>query len=396
MSAVPETADSWDPADWRALRAAQQPTYRDHDMLAEVEAMLATAAPAATIEECSALRTLAKQVGVGQGFILQGGDCAETLGQEPSPVVEALAGLFDRLGSMLGGGVVNIGRIAGQFAKPRSSATETRGAITLPAYRGDSINGSEFTGRARAPDPRRMIAAHAQSVDTAAVLRRVRSDESPIFASHEALLLPYEQALVRRGSDGGWWATSGHMLWVGDRSRQIDGAHIQFLSGIENLVGVKCGPSLGADELLRLLDRIDPANRAGKVALIGRFGADLIDDVLPVLMQATRRSGREVLWMIDPMHGNGRVEDQRKVRRVEEILSETRSFFAIATAEGVYPAGLHLEMSPDAVTECIGASGPGSAAEMGHNFQSLCDPRLNAAQAEQLVRMVASLGQEMA
>ena len=287
--------------------------------------------------------------------------------------------------------VINIGRIAGQFAKPRSSANETRGAVTLRAYRGDSINGSAFTASARAPDPRRMLAAHSQAVETAAILAGVRAGKAPIFTSHEALLLPYEQALARRGSDGRWWATSGHMLWVGDRSRQVDGAHVHFVSGIENLVGVKCGPTLGPDELLQLLDRLNPANRPGKVALIGRFGAEAIGAHLPPLMRVARREGRRVLWMTDPMHGNSRIEGARKVRRFDDILAEARAFFAIAQAEGVHPAGLHLEMSPKDVTECIGASGPANAAGMGHNFQSLCDPRLNAAQAEQLVRMVAAL-----
>ena len=391
MNVAPDTVDSWDPSDWRARPATQQPTYGNPALLAEVEARLGKAAPVVAIAECVALRTAARKVANEHGFILQGGDCAETLGQDPAPSVEALAELFDRLGSVLGGEVVNIGRIAGQFAKPRSSPTETIGGVTLPAYRGDSINGSDFSAVARTPDPLRMVAAHAQSLATAAILRRVRSGKAPIFASHEALLLPYEQALTRRDERGRWWATSGHMLWVGDRSRQVDGAHVHFLSGIENLVGVKCGPTLGPDELLRLLDRLNSANRAGKVALIGRFGAQRIDKHLPPLMRAAQREGRHVLWMTDPMHGNSRIEGALKVRRLEDILAEARAFFAIANGEGVHPTGLHLEMSPDDVSECIGTSGPDDAAGMAINFQSLCDPRLNAAQAEQLVRMVASL-----
>jgi 3-deoxy-7-phosphoheptulonate synthase len=343
------------------------------------------------IAECAELRALAERVAAGEGFILQGGDCAETLGLDPTPTVAALAILFDRLAAELPEPVVRIARIAGQFAKPRSSEIETRGGESLPAYRGDGINRSEFTAEARAPDPARMLAAHAQSVATAAVLSRARSGRSPIFTSHEALLLPYEQALAGRGADGRWWATSGHMLWVGDRTRQVDGAHVHFLSGIENLVGVKAGPTLGPDELLLVLDRLDPANRPGKVALIGRFGTDAISERLPPLIRAVQREGRNLLWMIDPMHGNGGIEGEIKVRRVEDIRAEARAFFAIARAEGVHPSGLHLEMSPDAVTECIGDSGPASAAEMAINFQSLCDPRLNAAQAEQLVRMVAGL-----
>ena len=301
--------------------------------------------------------------------------------------------MFDQLGADLPQPVVNIARIAGQFAKPRSSPIERRGVVALPAYRGDGINGSGFTAAAREPDPARMIAIHAQSVETAQLLAGARVGRPPIFTSHEALLLPYEQALARRDADGQWWATSGHMLWIGDRTRQVDGAHVAFASGIENPVGIKCGPSLGTNELLRLLDRIDPANRPGKIALIGRYGAVAIERHLPALMQATRREGRRVLWMIDPMHGNGRIEGSRKVRRVADMLTETRAFFAIARESGVYPAGLHLEMSADDVSECVG---PDDTVSVGHNFQSLCDPRLNAEQAVRLVQMVAGLVPEPA
>lgn len=388
MSAVAQLADSWNPADWRRRDAAQQPAYPDRAILAEVERTLAGAAPVVDIVHAAALRGIAARVAQGSGFILQGGDCAESLGQDPAQAVTALAGLFDRLAVLLPGDVTRIGRIAGQFAKPRSNAVEVWGSKTLPAYRGDGVNGAAFTPEARRADPRRMLAAHAQSVETAALLRTARF---PMFASHEALLLPYEQALARREEDGRWWVTSGHMLWVGERSREVDGAHVHFLSGIENMVGVKCGPSLGADELLRLLDRIDPANRPGKVALIARFGAAAIGDHLPALMRASRREGRRVLWMSDPMHGNSRIEDGRKVRTLADILAETRMFFSIAASERVRPAGLHLEMSPDDVSECIGPGGPGNFAEMGLNFQSLCDPRLNAVQAEQVVRAAAEL-----
>ena len=388
MSAVADLIDSWTPSGWRQYLAAQQPDYRDAALLAEVERTLGRAEPVVSIADCAKLRALAAEVAAGRGFILQGGDCAETLGQDPVATVTALSGLFDRLQALLPPPVIGIGRIAGQFAKPRTNAVELRGATTLPAYRGDAINGSAFDPAAREPDPRLILAVHAQSVATAAILRQLRP---PIFASHEALLLPYEQALVRRDEAGRWWSTSGHMLWVGDRSRQVDGAHVHFLSGIENLVGVKCGPTLGPDQLLRLLDRLDPANRPGKLALICRFGNGTISAHLPHMLRAVRREGRQLLWMIDPMHGNSRIEGERKVRRLHDIMAETRAFFEIAKAEGVHPAGLHLEMSPDNVTECIGDAGPDDAAGMSINFQSLCDPRLNAAQAEQLVRMVASL-----
>lgn len=386
MSAVADMIDSWTPSGWRRRSAAQQPDYRDAALLAEVERALGHAEPVVTIAECAALRVAAADIAGGRGFILQGGDCAETLGQDPVASVTALARLFDRLTSMLPPNTVRIGRIAGQFAKPRSNALEVRGAASLPAYRGDAINRSAFDPAAREPDPRLMLAVHHQSVETAAMLRRM---VPPLFASHEALLLPYEQALVRVDEGGHWWSTSGHMLWVGDRSRQLDGAHVHFLSGIENLVGVKAGPGLDADALLRLADRLDPTNRQGKLALIARFGKEKITDHLPPMMRAAQREGRQLLWMLDPMHGNGRIEQGLKVRSFADILTETEKFFAIARAEGIHPAGVHLEMSPDDVTECIGDSGPDDAAGMAINFQSLCDPRLNAAQAEQLVRMVA-------
>ncbi len=393
MIAAPKIADSWSPAGWRAYPAAQQPAYPAQARLTEVECDLATAEPVATIEQCAALRALAATVETGRGFILQGGDCAENLGQPQGPAVAAISALFDQLGADLPQPLVSIARVAGQFAKPRSSPVEQRGIIALPAYRGDAINGSGFTAAAREPDPARMIAIHAQSVETARLLGRARAGRTPIFTSHEALLLPYEQALARRDAEGRWWATSGHMLWVGDRTRQVGGAHVDFASGIENLVGVKCGPSLNADELRRLLDRIDAANQPGKIVLIGRFGADSIDQHLPALMNTTQRDGRRVLWMIDPMHGNGRIEGARKVRRLSDMLTETCAFFAIARANGVHPAGLHLEMSAEDVVECVGRD---DAAGASHNFQSLCDPRLNAGQAAEVLRLVASLVPELA
>ena len=388
MSAVADMIDSWSPAGWRAFPAAQQPDYRDAAALAEVERALGRADPVVSIADCARLRSVAARVVEGRGFILQGGDCAESLGQDSAATLAALAGLFDRLAALLPGETIRIGRIAGQFAKPRSSDADVRGSLRLPAYRGDGINGAAFTAEARRPDPARMLAVHAQALATAAILRRI---EPPIFASHEALLLPYEQAQLRRDEAGHYWSTSGHMLWVGDRTRQLDGAHVHFLSAIDNLVGIKAGPSLGPDELLRLLDRLDSANRPGKLALIVRFGSATIFDHLPHMIRAVRREGRHLLWMIDPMHGNSRIEGNLKVRRFDDIMAETRAFFAIARAEGIHPAGLHLEMSPDDVTECIGPSGPDDAAGMGLNFQSLCDPRLNAAQAAQLVAMVADL-----
>jgi 3-deoxy-7-phosphoheptulonate synthase len=286
---------------------------------------------------------------------------------------------------------VEVARIAGQFAKPRSAHEETHEGLTLPAYRGDIVNGIAFDSIARRPDPQRMIRAHMQSVGTAASLSAARGTGSPIFTSHEALLLPYEEPLTRRDGAGRWWATSGHMLWLGDRTRQLDSAHVEYLRGIENVVGVKCGPTITSDELLRLIDRLDPLDRPGKLVLIGRFGAKRIGELLPPLMKAVRDEGRSVLWTIDPMHGNTAISGKRKVRRLADILAEIDAFFGIARSEGVHAGGLHLEMSALDVTECIGGRGPASVDELEKNWLTACDPRLNRAQAVDLAAHVAAL-----
>ena len=329
----------------------------------------------------------------GRGFLLQGGDCAESFDDPVAEQVAGIAGLFDamaeRLRPAINGPLIEVARIAGQFAKPRSAHDETHDGLTLPAYRGDIVNGIEFEATARAADPSRMIRAHMQSVGTAASLAAARGNGAPIFTSHEALLLPYEEPLTRRDATGRWWATSGHMLWLGDRTRQLDGAHVEYLRGIENAVGVKCGPTLELDELLRLIDRLDPRGRPGKLILIGRFGAKQIGELLPLLMHATK--GRPVVWTIDPMHGNTSLIGKRKVRRLPDILAEIDAFFAIARAEGVHGGGLHLEMSALDVTECIGGRGPASIDELDKNWLTACDPRLNRAQAIDLAAHVAAL-----
>lgn len=329
----------------------------------------------------------------GQGFLLQGGDCAESFDDPVAEQVAGIVGLFDamaeRLKPAISGSLVEVARIAGQFAKPRSAQTETHEAVTLPAYRGDIVNGIAFEAAAREADPQRMIRAHMQAVGTAASLAAARSAGAPVFTSHEALLLPYEEPLTRRDGAGRWWATSGHMLWLGDRTRQLDGAHVEYLRGIENVVGVKCGPTLGREELLRLIDRLDPGNRPGKLVLIGRFGARRIGELLPSLMRAAR--GRPVVWTIDPMHGNTSISGKHKVRRLPDILAEIDAFFAIAKAEGVHAGGVHLEMSALDVTECLGGRGPASLDELDKNWLTACDPRLNRAQAIDLAGHVAEL-----
>ena len=395
MNATLVLNDGWFPASWRAFPARQMPAYADEAALRSVETRLSSAAPVTFIEDSARLRETMTQLAEGRGFLLQGGDCAESFDDPVAEQVAGIVGLFDamaeRLRPVSAGPLVEIARIAGQFAKPRSATVETHDGETLPAYRGDIVNGIGFDRAARIADPLRMIRAHMQSVGTAASLAAIRGSNTPIFTSHEALLLPYEEALTRRDPAGRWWATSGHMLWLGDRTRQVGGAHVEYLRGIENAVGVKCGPSLAPGELLRLVERLDPLNRAGKLVLIGRFGAKRIGEALPPLMRATRQAERRVVWTIDPMHGNTSMSGKRKVRRLPDILAEIDAFFAIARAEGVHGGGLHLEMSALDVTECIGGRGPASIDELEKNWLTACDPRLNRGQAIDLAAHVAGL-----
>ncbi len=393
MNATLVTAEGWYPGIWRGFPASQMPDYANQALLQSVEARLANSAPIVAIADAAQLRSAIAGLSEGHGFLLQGGDCAESFDDPVAEQVAGIVGLFDamaeRLKPALDGPLVEVARIAGQFAKPRSANEESRGGLTLPAYRGDIVNGVAFDQADREADPSRMIRAHMQSVGTAASLAAARGSAAPIFTSHEALLLPYEEALTRRDAAGRWWATSGHMLWLGDRTRQLDGAHVEYLRGIENVVGVKCGPSLEPDELLRLIERLDPRGRPGKLVLIGRFGARRIGALLPPLMRATR--GRPIVWTIDPMHGNTSMSGTRKVRRLPDILAEIDAFFAIARAEGVHGGGVHLEMSALDVTECLGGRGPASIDELDKNWLTACDPRLNRAQAIDLAAHVSAL-----
>jgi 3-deoxy-7-phosphoheptulonate synthase len=393
MNATLVSAEGWFPASWRSRPVRQMPAYADPVRLKDVESRLAGAAPVIAIDEAARLCEAMADLAEGRGFLLQGGDCAESFDDPVAQQVAGIVGLFDamaeRLLPSINGPLVEIARIAGQFAKPRSAHDETHGGITLPAYRGDIVNGMEFDAVARKADPGRMIRAHMQSVGTAASLAAARGNGTTIFTSHEALLLPYEEPLTRRDLAGRWWATSGHMLWLGDRTRQFDGGHVEYLRGIENVVGVKCGPSLTPAELMRLIDRLDPRGRSGKLVLIGRFGARKIGELLPPLMRAAK--GRPVVWTIDPMHGNTSMVGNRKVRRLPDILAEIDAFFAIAKAEGAHGGGIHLEMSALDVTECIGGRGPASIDELDKNWLTACDPRLNRAQAIDLADHVAAL-----
>ena len=416
----PAEPREWSPASWRGRPAEQIVDYPDPDALARVERRLSGSESLVDIADIIHLRASLARVANGQAVMVQGGDCAESFAEFNADKVRVTYNLLLRMGAMLraasGGEVVHLARIAGQFAKPRSSSSETIGDVTLPSYRGDAVNGPAFTPAARTPDPKRLLDAHRQAkvtiellqayasasyADLPQVYRDVGLSELPrpvaMFTSHEVLLLNYEQALARYDdASEQWWATSGHMLWIGDRTRQLDGAHVEFARGVSNPVGLKCGPSLKADDFLRLMDRLDPDNTAGRLVLIGRFGASNIAEHLPELMRATRREGRKTIWSVDPMHGNTRTVEGLKTRMVGDIVAEVRTFFEIAAAEGVHPGGVHLEMTGSDVTECIGGSVKLAREDLGRRYLTHCDPRLNEGQALDVAQAVAELLAERA
>lgn len=373
---------AWHPGSWRERPAAQMPLYADADALLAAERKLSQAAPVAPIGESELLKRQLAEVAAGHAFLLQGGDCAETFDTPTAEQVDALAALFEAMArpleQSLCAPVVRVARIAGQFAKPRGITVEQRGGESLPVYRGDLINGLAFRASERRADPGRMLAGHAHALGIKALLDSL---PQPLFTSHEALLLPYEEPLVRRDAAGGrQWSVSGHFLWVGERTRQVGGAHVEFIRGIANPIGVKCGPSLETDELLRLCDRLDPEQERGRLSLIVRLGADRIEAHLPGWLRALRSAGRQPVLVCDPMHGNTQRGGPRKLRRYEVMLDEARRFFAIVRAEGMWPGGLHLEMTPEPVTECLGGRGPGKLDDLT-DWRSACDPRLNRDQA---------------
>lgn len=441
---------SWTPEGWRSKPIEQAPHYSDQAALVDVERRLASYPPLVFAGEARKLRTALAGVAAGDGFMLQGGDCAESFAEHGGDAIRDLFRLFLQMavvmtfsGSMP---VVKIGRIAGQFAKPRSVDTERQGDVTLPAYRGDIVNGIEFEEGARRPDPARMDMAYRQSAATLNLLRAFAQGgyanlehvhqwmlgfvkDSPqshryqevadriseaiafmracgvnplttpglqtteFYTSHEALLLGFEQAMARVDSTTGeWYATSGHMLWIGDRTRQLDNAHIEFCRGVANPLGLKCGPSLEPDELLRLIDVLDPGNEAGRLTLICRFGADNVEAHLPQLIRAVTREGRNVVWSSDPMHGNTiKAAGGYKTRPFDRILREVEHFFDVHRAEGTHPGGLHIEMTGNDVTECVGGARAVSEADLSSRYHTHCDPRLNPDQALELAFLVSEL-----
>ncbi len=398
--------------------------------------------------EARRLKALLGEVAAGRAFLLQGGDCAESFKEFGADNIRDTFRLILQMAVVLtfagGKPVVKVGRMAGQFAKPRSETTETVGGVTLPSYRGDNINGMEFDAASRIPDPERLLKAYAQSSATLNLLRAfagggyadlynihrwtlsfvadspqaaryrelsdkisealtfmaaigVTPESQPdlhrveFFTAHEGLLLGYEEALTRVDSTSGdWYDVSAHLLWIGERTRQLEGAHVEYMRGIKNPIGLKVGPTVEADELMRLIDALNPANEPGRLTLYGRFGSDKIAERLPPLMDATRRDGRHVVWAIDPMHGNTlRANNGYETRPFDRILSEVRSFIQIAEAEGVHPGGIHLEMTGQNVTECTGGARALSEGDLSDRYHTHCDPRLNAEQSLELAFLVA-------
>ncbi len=447
---------NWTPDSWRKFPVVQVPDYADAKKLETVEKRLAGFPPLVFAGEARKLKRKLARVAEGRAFLLQGGDCAESFAEHSADNIRDFFRVFLQMSVVMtfagGQPVVKVGRIAGQFAKPRSSPTEVIDGVEYPIYRGDIINAPEVSLEGRQPDPERQIMAYRQSAATLNLLRAfahggyanlehvhkwtlgtlkdspaferyqeladritealgfmracgINADTAPqlrqtdFFTSHESLLLGYEQAMTRVDSTSGdWYATSGHMLWIGDRTRQPDHAHVEFCRGIKNPIGLKCGPSLKADELIRLIDILNPENEPGRLTLIARFGADKVEKHLPELIRAVKREGRVVVWSCDPMHGNTiKATSGYKTRPFEAIMTEVRRFMAIHQAEGTHAGGVHVEMTGKDVTECTGGLRALRDEDLNDRYHTFCDPRLNAAQALELSFLVAEeLKKEMA
>ncbi|RNF51923.1 3-deoxy-7-phosphoheptulonate synthase class II [Marinomonas hwangdonensis] len=437
----------WDLTSWRGKTALQQPVYPDLEHLARVENTLGKMPPLVFAGEARQLKKALAQVASGQSFLLQGGDCAESFAEfhannirDTFKVMLQMAVVLTYAGKCP---VVKVGRMAGQFAKPRSAGTEIIDGVELPSYRGDIINGIEFTEQARVPDPERLVQVYNQSASTMNLLRAFAQGgfadlhqvhqwnldflnaspagsrfhslaekiddamqfmeacgvgsglaqlrETDFYTSHEALLLPYEQALTRKDSlTGDWYDCSAHMLWIGDRTRQLDGAHVEFLRGVKNPIGVKAGPSMDPEDLVRLCDVLNPENEPGRLNIIVRMGADKVAEGMPKLIRAIEKEGKNVVWSSDPMHGNTvKASTGYKTRRVDDVLKEVQQFFQVHNAEGTYAGGVHFEMTGQNVTECVGGSFEVTEADLADRYHTHCDPRLNADQSLELAFMIS-------
>ncbi|HYW14580.1 MAG TPA: 3-deoxy-7-phosphoheptulonate synthase class II [Allosphingosinicella sp.] len=386
-------AQDWTPASWRALEARHQPAYADAAALDSALLELAAYPPLVPASEGHALKEQLADAQSGRAFLLQGGDCAESFAEFSPETIRGTVLLIEamarRLAAASGLRIVRVGRIAGQFAKPRSRELEHKDGRALPMYRGDIVNGLAFDDISRRPDPERMFRAYGQSAATLSHLRALAGPE-PLYTSHEALLLPYEQSLTRR--DGaGWYGSSAHFLWVGDRTRFAASAHVEYLRGLTNPIGIKCGPTLEPQALLELLDILNPAREPGRVTLVSRMGLDEVEKALPPLLRTVAAEGHPVLWACDPMHGNTeRTASGYKTRPLGRILGELRAFFAATGAEGVQGGGIHVEMTGRDVTECTGGADPVTEQDLAARYQTHCDPRLNRAQAMEVAELVAS------
>lgn len=359
------------------------PAYDDQAALRAAEAALSQRPALVTPAACRTLRNDLERIGAGHGIVLQGGDCAESFAEFSTDKVSGTVTTLKAIASALPAGkaITLMARMAGQFAKPRSADSETRGGLTLPVYRGDAVNDFAFTPEARHAAPERMLRAYEQAAATMALL--------DVYTCHEALLLPYEQALTRFDEETQtWYGTSAHFLWLGARTQKPDDAHVTYLRGIANPLGIKCAPWTDADTLLRLLDILNPENSGGRIMLIPRMGAAAIDDCLPPLIEAIKRAGRVVTWGCDPMHGNTvMTADGTKTRRLEDIKAELARYFAIHRAYGTWAGGVHLEVTGQDVTECVGGN---VAAPLPARYETRCDPRLNPMQALDLAATIAA------
>ncbi len=439
----------WNKSSWQKYPALQQPNWPDEEKYNQVLQTIAKLPPLVFAGEIRDLKAQLAQAVRGEAFLLQGGDCSEEFSRCTAPNIRETLKVLLQMAVILtyagGKPVVKVGRIAGQYAKPRSSDTEIVNGQEIPSYRGDMANSVEPVAEARIPDPNRMLQGYNMAAATLNLLRaftrggfgslhRVQAwnqefvRQSPMgrsyerlakqinqalrfmdtigiptdtpqlkqvqfFTSHEALFLGYEEALTREDSvDGGWYDCSAHMLWIGDRTRQIDGAHIEFLRGVLNPLGMKVGPKHDIDEILAIIEKLNPDNEPGRITLITRFGAKDIEKYLPPLLRAVKRAGLNVLWSCDPMHANTfSAESGHKTRDFDNILSELRCFFELHWAEGTVPGGVHFELTGDNVTECIGGARKLSDEQLSQNYQTTCDPRLNAEQSLEMAFQIAEM-----
>ncbi|MFE0329124.1 3-deoxy-7-phosphoheptulonate synthase [Streptomyces sp. NPDC058960] len=394
------------PSSLAVPEALQQPVWPDPEALRTVRERLRTALPLVLPTECDVLRRRLAAVAAGKGFLLQGGDCAETFRDlslgTVSRKMDTLFGTADELSEAMFLPVVVVARLAGQYAKPRSQPVETRDGVTLPSYRGDAVNGPEFTAEARTPDPHRMLQVYAaagatlNAVRSLLTERRTALGQREMFVSHEALLLDYERPLTRPDArTGDSYAGSGHLLWVGERTRQTDGAHIEYLSRIRNPVAVKVGPTATPAEVLALVERLDPDREPGRLTLVARMGADRVRDALPPLVESVAAGGGQVVWICDPMHGNTyNAPSGHKTRHFDAVLDEVTGFFEVHRSLGTHAGGLHLEMTGEEVTECVGAGV--APADLPLRYETACDPRLNRSQTLELARLVGELATPVA